>query len=77
MDMCEWSRERFDEICKKIGTFLTRQVGFKEADLQFVPCSGLTGENLTTSSKNEKLTSWYSPPANTGIFYFIFIIIEL
>lgn len=64
--MCEWSKDRFDEIVKKIGSFLTRQVGFKESELQFVPCSGLIGENLTSPSKNEKLTSWYSPPNNTG-----------
>lgn len=66
MDMCDWSKDRFDEICKKIGAFLTKQVGFKESDLQYVPVSGLIGENLTTASKNEKLTSWYNPPTNTG-----------
>ncbi len=26
MDMCEWSRHRFFEICKKMGGFLTKQV---------------------------------------------------
>lgn len=67
MDMCEWSKERFDDICKKIGSFLTKQVGFKESDLQYVPCSGLLGENLTKPCQNEKLTCWYSPPTNTGI----------
>jgi Translation elongation factor EF-1alpha (GTPase) len=27
-----------------------------------VPCSGLTGENLTTPSQVPALTSWYSGP---------------
>lgn len=56
MDMCDWSKERFYDICKKLGSFLTKQVGFKEADIMFVPCSGLVGENLTIKSTIEKLT---------------------
>jgi len=60
MDMCDWSKERFTEICKKLGTFLIKQVGFKENDIIFVPCSGLIGENLTTISTSENLTSWYN-----------------
>ena len=60
MDLCEWSQVRFNEICKKLGSFLTKQVGFKENDVIFVPCSGLSGENLTKKSTCEKLTSWYT-----------------
>lgn len=59
MDMCDWSQERFQDICKKLGTFLIKQVGFKENDIYFVPCSGLHGENLTSKSNNPKLTMWY------------------
>ena len=46
MDMCDWSQDRFNTICKKLGNFLVKQVGFKEPDIIFVPCSGLIGENL-------------------------------
>ena len=60
MDMCNWSQERFNEICKKLGSFLIKQVGFKENDITFVPCSGLVGENLTTKSTIASLTSWYN-----------------
>ncbi len=60
MDMCEWSEERFRDICKKLGSFLTKQVGFKEQDIFYVPCSGLAGENLITKTTNPKLTSWYT-----------------
>jgi elongation factor 1 alpha-like protein len=56
MDMCDWSKDRFYDICKKLGNFLSKQVGFREADIIFVPCSGLIGENLTKKSTSEKLT---------------------
>ena len=58
--MYDWSKERFEFICKKLGNFLVKQVGFKENDLMFVPLSGLVGDNLTTKATNEKLTSWYN-----------------
>ena len=58
--MYDWSRERFESICKKLGTFLVKQVGFKESDIMFVPLSGLVGDNLTKKATNEKLTSWYN-----------------
>lgn len=60
MDMCEWSKERFMEICKKMGSFLVKQCGFKESEIMFVPCSGLNGENLTKASTSENLISWYN-----------------
>jgi elongation factor 1 alpha-like protein len=60
MDMCEWSEPRFRDICRKLGAFLTKQVGFKEQDVVYVPCSGLAGENLTTRCANSKLTDWYT-----------------
>jgi len=60
MDMCDWSKERFNEICKKLGSFLIKQVGFKETDITFVPCSGLSGENLTENATASNLVSWYN-----------------
>jgi elongation factor 1 alpha-like protein len=60
MDMCDWSQNRFNEICARLSKFLIKQVGFKENDIFFVPCSGLIGENLSTKSTNEKLTKWYN-----------------
>lgn len=55
----EWSEERFKDICEKMTLFLTKQVGFKEPDIMFVPCSGLGGENLVKKCTNPKLTEWY------------------
>ena len=59
LDTVEWRQERFNTIRDKLKTFLTKQAGFKELDLSFVPCSGLTGENLTTAPTSPELVSWY------------------
>lgn len=63
LDTVEWNQERFTVIRDKLRLFLTKQAGFKETDLSFVPCSGLTGENLTQSPSSERLRSWYSGPS--------------
>ena len=54
----EWSKERYDDIVIKLKTFLTKQAGFKETDVAYIPCSGLSGENLTNPSKEGLLTKW-------------------
>lgn len=59
MDNVLWSQQRFDEICQKLGSFL-HQVGFKDA-VCFVPCSGLTGTNLT-EKPTDPSASWYTGP---------------
>ena len=61
MDTVEWGQARYEDIVKKLRQFL-KQVGFKEADLSFVPCSGLAGENLTARPTEPLLTAWYSGP---------------
>ncbi|GBP90176.1 HBS1-like protein [Eumeta japonica] len=61
LDTSNWSEERFNEITKKLKSFL-KQAGFKEADVTFVPCSGLTGENLVKPPSESELLKWYSGP---------------
>ncbi|XP_067142523.1 HBS1-like protein isoform X2 [Centruroides vittatus] len=61
LDNVDWSKDRYNEIVCKLGVFL-KQAGFRENDVTFVPCSGLTGENLTESAQNSLLTSWYKGP---------------
>lgn len=61
LDTVDWSQERFQEIIGKLGSFL-RQAGFRESDVTYVPCSGLTGENLVSKPKEEKLSKWYNGP---------------
>lgn len=57
LDTVDWSKERFDEIVNKMSVFL-KQAGFKD-NVTFVPCSGLSGENILTKPK-EPLSNWYN-----------------
>lgn len=58
LDTVNWEQRRYDEIVKKMYIFL-KQIGYKESDISFVPCSGLLGENLTSGSAPPELVSWY------------------
>lgn len=61
LDTVNWSQERFDDIVGKLKVFL-KQAGFKDSDIKYVPCSGLTGENLVKPPTNAELISWYNGP---------------
>lgn len=61
LDTVSWSMERFDDIVQKLKVFL-KQAGFKENDVTFVPCSGLTGQNLITKPTENELLAWYDGP---------------
>lgn len=61
LDTTNWSQERFNEITKKLKAFL-KQAGFKDSDVTFVPCSGLTGENLIKPPSESELLKWYNGP---------------
>lgn len=55
LDTVNWSKDRFNEIVDKMNVFL-KQAGFKDT-VTFVPCSGLSGENIVTKPK-EQLSNW-------------------
>ncbi|CAG8639712.1 3416_t:CDS:10 [Funneliformis caledonium] len=59
LDVVNWSQDRYKEIMAKLNPFLT-QAGFKKDKVIYVPCSGLTGENLLKRSEN--VLEWYSGP---------------
>lgn len=61
LDTVAWSQDRFQEIVSKLGAFL-KQAGFRESDIEYVPCSGLTGENLASPSQEPGLVAWYTGP---------------
>lgn len=61
LDTTNWSQERFTEISKKLKIFL-KQAGFKESDVTYVPCSGLTGENVAKHPIEAELLKWYKGP---------------
>ncbi|XP_046858247.1 HBS1-like protein [Xenia sp. Carnegie-2017] len=62
LDTVGWSQERYNTIITKLKKFL-KQVGFKESDVNYVPCSGLTGENLVKPAQEKSLISWYKGPS--------------
>ena len=58
LDAVDWAKTRFDEISQQVSAFLTA-AGFQSKNLSFIPCSGLTGDNITTRSTT---CSWYTGP---------------
>ncbi|MCJ1465232.1 Hsp70 suppressor, GTPase facilitates ribosomal subunit dissociation [Pseudocyphellaria aurata] len=58
LDTVDWSEDRFLEISTQVSAFLTA-AGFLAKNVAFVPCSGLTGENIVQPSQNRLLSSWY------------------
>ncbi len=38
LDTVKWDKNRFDDIKMKLNAFLTKQAGFREKDLVYVPC---------------------------------------
>jgi bifunctional enzyme CysN/CysC/sulfate adenylyltransferase subunit 1 len=60
MDLVDWSEERFIEIRDQFEEFLPR---LEVKDVQFIPLSALTGDNVVESSKH---TPWYPGPTLLG-----------
>jgi len=58
MDNVGWASDRYDDIVAKMKSFL-KQAGFKESDVKYIPCSGMTGENLIEKATAPDLISWY------------------
>nr|QDE10458.1 elongation factor 1-alpha [Aureobasidium sp.] len=57
MDSINWAQDRFEEIQQQISAFLTT-TGFQQKNIAFIPCSGLTGENVVNPAP--EAASWYS-----------------
>ncbi|KAI9873272.1 MAG: Hsp70 suppressor, GTPase facilitates ribosomal subunit dissociation [Pleopsidium flavum] len=60
LDTVQWSKDRFEEIEQQILAFLTIS-GFQAKNISFVPCSGLTGDNIVKRAP-EGTASWYTGP---------------
>merc|ERR1712045_272123 len=56
MDLCEYGKERFDEIKTEVIGYL-KKIGFQEKNINCVPYSGFKGDNLIEKSTN---MPWYS-----------------
>ncbi|KAI9805964.1 MAG: hypothetical protein M1825_000578 [Sarcosagium campestre] len=60
LDLVDWSMERFHEVRQQTLAFLI-VAGFQNKNVHFVPCSGLTGDNVTRRADSPK-AAWYSGP---------------
>ncbi|KAJ3046519.1 hypothetical protein HK097_000795, partial [Rhizophlyctis rosea] len=58
LDVTKWSEERYNEIVGKMRGFL-QGAGFRKENVEFVPVSGFTGENVL-ERKDPVLSKWYS-----------------
>ncbi len=61
MDAATWSEARFTEITQQTTAFLTA-AGFLPKNLAFIPCAGLTGENIATPPPSPSPMPWYAGP---------------
>lgn len=58
MDTVSWSKARFDDIVKRMTSFLT-EASFSEKRITFIPLAGLTGENVVKKVENPA-AQWYN-----------------
>lgn len=61
LDNVDWSEARYNHVVGKLKHFL-KQAGFKDSDVVYVPCSGLSGENLVAPCTEPLLKQWYNGP---------------
>ncbi|EGX90929.1 elongation factor Tu GTP binding domain protein [Cordyceps militaris CM01] len=57
LDMVGWSKDRFEDITQEVTGFLTG-LGFQDKNVDFVPISGLDGENIVKDI-TAPAASWY------------------
>ncbi|GJP49526.1 hypothetical protein CLOM_g8726 [Closterium sp. NIES-68] len=62
MDAAGFDQGEFERIKGVLGPFLTRQCGFREGSVKWVPLSGLEGENLDKPPTDDRLKKWYMGP---------------
>ena len=58
MDMVNWDEKRFNEVKQQVSN-LVKTVGYKPDQMQFIPVSGLKGDNVVKKSQN---APWYTGP---------------
>ncbi|KAL5343655.1 elongation factor Tu GTP binding domain protein [Aspergillus crustosus] len=58
MDTVQWDNGRFEEIEQQVSAFLIT-AGFQAKSISFVPCSGISGDNIARRSEDAEV-SWYN-----------------
>lgn len=63
LDKENWSQARFEDIRSQLLLYLTSaDIGFKEANLHFIPISGITGLNVVKRECSPASFEWYAGP---------------
>jgi translation elongation factor EF-1alpha len=64
LDMVGWDKDRYDDICDQLKTFLTAS-GFSASKVHFVPVAAMSGVNLVNREDEgaNALRKWYSGPS--------------
>ena len=57
MDIVEYSKDRFDLIKQRLGTFL-RSCGFKDSLVSWIPLSAMENQNLVAAPSDVRFSSW-------------------
>ncbi|KAF2439342.1 hypothetical protein P171DRAFT_436039 [Karstenula rhodostoma CBS 690.94] len=60
MDTVSWSKERFDKV-RQATTAFFETASFSLKNITFIPCAGLTGDNVTKRVADDN-ADWYSGP---------------
>lgn len=60
MDTADWDMGRFTQIKNELGSFF-EDIGLKQSQISWVPCSGLSGEGVYKKPYPENQT-WYKGP---------------
>lgn len=60
MDTVSWSKERFDKV-RQATTAFFESASFSLKNITFIPCAGLTGDNVTKPISDPN-AEWYSGP---------------
>jgi elongation factor 1-alpha len=58
MDAVAYKKEEYDKVKVEVEKLL-KGIGYKTENVQFIPCSGYVGDNLTKKSTN---MTWYTGP---------------
>ncbi|PKI83389.1 Hbs1p [Malassezia vespertilionis] len=61
LDAVEYDAQRYETILHTLKPFLA-QSGFDAYSIQYIPCAGSEGENLSSAPQHGALRAWYNGP---------------
>ncbi|AOA64026.1 GTPase with similarity to translation release factors [Komagataella phaffii CBS 7435] len=52
MDLCDWNMDHYNKIVESMGSYLFEDLQYRQDDCQFIPASGLNGDNVVKGKGN-------------------------